>query len=274
MGTGGHEVVHKWQIEEDIPVRELQAWRNQLDKKIKGLRPFLCRLDMLDPMNIINVDDEIISQPMGAVMDGLLFKYGNREYDELSGWSERVHSEMEELDTSCDEGSYGSSETVKYYRAFAATETKVAKNFEREINAEFNEIFNAPIPREIEHNKDILKRYGSFEIFACLWKKLMIPHYAVMENRSFPANEERNMVDLLCVYNKLCKEGFDPATSFGITAPMGLPSNIRRYAKKNKDPMFRKLVRKGGEFKDFVGVARKVDGAVQTVDAYLKSKGM
>jgi hypothetical protein len=82
------------------------------------------------------------------------------------------------------------------------------------------------------------------------------------------------MVNLLFVYKKLCKEGFDPATSFRIIAPMGLPSNIERYAKKNKDPMFRKLVRKNGDFKDFIKLARRVDSDVQTVDAYLMSKGL
>jgi hypothetical protein len=273
IGTGGHEIVHKWQLEEGIPVSELQAWRIQLDNKIRGLRPFLCSFDLLDPMNVINMDDEIVWKPRGAVMDGLLIKYGSREYGELLEWSERVQDEMEKFDI-CRDLDCESSETVKYYKALAATETKVEKKFKREINAEFNEIFNAPIPREIEHNADVLKRYGAFEIFACLWKGPIIPHYDVADGQVLPANERRNMADLLSVYNKLCKEGFDPATSFSIIAPMGLPSNIRRYAKKNKDPMFRKIMRKNGDFKDFVGVARKVDSDVQTVDAYLRSKGM
>jgi hypothetical protein len=180
---------------------------------------------------------------------------------------------MEKFDI-CRDLDCESSETVKYYKALAATERKVEKKFKREINAEFDEIFNAPIPRAIERNSGILERYGASEIFACLWKAPIIPHYDIADNQVLPANEERNMADLLFVYKKLCKEGFDPATSFRIIAPMGLPSNIRRYAKKNRDPIFRKLVRKNGEFRDFVGVARKVDSDVQTVDAYLKSKGM
>ena len=273
MATGGHEIVHKWQLEEGIPVSELQAWRIQLDNKIRGLRPFLCSLDLLDPMNVINMDDEIVWKPRGAVMDGLLIKYGSREYGELLEWSERVQDEMEKFDI-CRDLDCESSETVKYYKALAATERKVEKKFKREINAEFDEIFNAPIPRAIERNSGILERYGASEIFACLWKAPIIPHYDIANNQILPANERRNMVNLLFVYKKLCKEGFDPATSFRIIAPMGLPSNIERYAKKNKDPMFRKLVRKNGDFKDFIKLARRVDSDVQTVDAYLMSKGL